>query len=422
MLCMRLIGALLVITSGFMVPGGAVSVAQNQTPTTPTFRAAVTHVTTDVIPRDEKGRFVPDLTKSDFTVLEDGVPQTIDSFALIHGGRTFNSISAPPPPAPEGIILPTSPRRLVGDSTGRVLMIFLDDLHFEAEYSPHVRRLVTTIVKSVLHEGDLVAMYSSGPSRIEVGLTYDHKLIEASVSKIRGAAMTATEMFQLLETSQGPGDVRQRAQMAFHTAYSVLEDLEQVHNKRKAILYISTGYDFDPFADSRKGRDRIQGGRSTEPTRFIVDEENPYFRLPGVTADIDLHSYMRELTLSANRANASFFTIDPRGVAGIVDAGQQLDQSQWRTFIQKTQSSLRYLAEETGGVAVVNENDFEGALKRIDAETSDYYVLGYYSTNPDPAKRVRAIEVKVNRPAITVASRRAYSLKTPGKPVPPSKK
>jgi VWFA-related protein len=131
---------------------------------------------------------------------------------------------------------------------------------------------------------------------------------------------------------------------------------------------------------------------------------------------------MRELALSANRANASIFTIDPRGVAGIVDAGQQLDQSQWRTFTQKTQSSLRYLAEETGGVAVVNENDFEGALKRIDAETSDYYVLGYYSTNPDPAKRVRAIEVKVNRPAITVASRRAYSLKTPGKPVPPSKK
>ena len=126
--------------------------------------------------------------------------------------------------------------------------------------------------------------------------------------------------------------------------------------------------------------------------------------------------------MSANRANASIFTIDPRGVAGIVDAGQQLDQSQWRTYIQKTQSSLRFLAEETGGAAVVNENDFESALKRIDAETSDYYVLGYYSSNSDPSKRVRAIEVKVNRPSITVASRRAYSLKTPGTPVPPRKK
>ena len=49
-------------------------------------------------------------------------------------------------------------------------------------------------------------------------------------------------------------------------------------------------------------------------------------------------------------------------------------------------------------------------------------MLGYYSTNTDPTKRVRAIEVQVNRPSITVASRRAYSLKTPGTPVPHAKR
>jgi VWFA-related protein len=391
-------------------------------PQAPTFRADVTHVTTDVIPRDDHGRFVPDLTRENFTVLEDGVEQKIDSFALVHGGRTFNTIQAPPPPAPEGIVLPTAPRRMVGDTTGRVLLIFVDDLHFEAEYSPHVRRLISTIAETVLHDGDLVAMFSSGPSGIEIPLTYDHKLIVASASKIRGSAMTAEEMFRMLETSQGPGDVRQRAQIAFYAAYGVLSDLEQVHNKRKAILFISTGYDFDPFAESRRGKDRIMGGRFSEPIREIFDEENPYFRLPAVTAEIDLHSYMRELTLSANRANASIFTIDPRGVAGIVDAGQRLDQSQWRAHIDKTQSTLRYLAEETGGTAIVNDNDFQSALKRIDAETSDYYVLGYYSSNPDPRRRVRAIEVKVDRPGISVAARRAYSLRTPGRPTPPARR
>ncbi len=300
-------------------------------------------------------------------------------------------------------------------------MIFVDDLHFEPEYSPHVRRLVTMLADNLLHEGDLAAIYSSGPSNLEIAPTYDRKLIAASVSKIRGSAMTATEMFRLLETSQGPGDVRQRAHLAFLAAYGVLADLERVQNKRKAVLYISTGYDFDPFAEGRKGRDRIQGGRFAEPTRFVLDEENPYFRLPAVNADIDLYTYMRELTLSANRANATIFTIDPRGLAGITDAGQSLDQSEWRTFLQKTQSTLRYLAEETGGFAVVNENDFTAAFKRIDAETSDYYILGYYSTNPDASKRVRQLEVKVNRPGITVASRRAYSLKTPGTPPRPKK-
>ncbi len=66
------------------------------------------------------------------------------------------------------------------------------------------------------------------------------------------------------------------------------------------------------------------------------------------------------------------------------------------------------LADETGGIAVVNQNDFDKALKRIDAETSDYYVLGYSSTNPDPLKRTRKIEVKVKRPEMRVISRTSY--------------
>ena len=397
--------------------------AQNPPQPQPTFRAAVTYVTTDVIPRDDRGRFLPDLTKDDFTILEDGIPQKIESFALVHGGRTFSTIAAPPPAAPEGIVLPTTPRRQVGDSSGRVLLILVDDLHFEPEMTPHVRRLLQDIVDNLMHDGDLVAVVSTGPSAIEVQPTYDRKEVAGAITRIRGSAMTPTEMFRLLETSQGPGDLRQRAQLAFYTAYNMLSSIERIANKRKAVLYISTGYDFDPFAEARKGRDRVMGGRFSEPTRFILDEENPYFRLPTVTADADLYAYMRELTLSANRANATIFTLDPRGLAGIVDAGQHLDQSEWRTFLQKTQSSLRYIAEETGGFAVVNDNDLVGALKRIDAETSDYYILGYYSSNPDPMRRVRQLEVKVDRPGVDVAARRAYSLKSPGTPpVPPRKK
>lgn len=402
---------------------GAFSLAGLAQEPQPTFRSAVTHVTTDVIPRDANGRFIPDLTKDNFTVLEDGVPQTIDSFALVHGGRTFNLVAAPPAPAPEGIVLPSASRRRTPESSGRVLLILVDDLHVEPEYTPHVRRLVEDIASTLLHDGDLIAMVSTGPSAIEIQPTYDRKQIVAGANRIRGSAMTPAEMFRLLESSQGPGDIRQRAQLAFYTAYSMLASLEQVENKRKAVLYISTGYDFDPFADARQGRDRVMGGRYSEPTRFLLDADNPYFRLPAVTADIDLYGYMRELTLSANRANATIYTLDPRGLAGIVDAGQYLDQSEWRTFLQKTQSSLRYLAEETGGFAVVNDNDFVAALKRIDAETSDYYVLGFYSTNPDTTKRVRQLEVKVDRPGVTVAARRAYSLKPIGTPpTPPRKK
>ncbi len=412
-----------ILATALVVVGAAWGLAGQQAPPggPPTFRTGVTAVTTDVIVRDRDSRFVSDLTKDEVSVVEDGVPQTITSFALVHGGRTYNLLSpAALPVAPEGIVLPTK-RRTVEDTAGRVLVIFVDDVHFEPEYTPHVRRLIQEIGDHLLHDGDLVAMVSSGPSSISTGLTYDRKLIVAAATKIRGSGLTSQEIFRTLETGQGPADVRNRAQQAFYAAYDVLSDLEQIANKRKAFLYISTGYDFDPFAEGRKGTDRVMGGRFAEPTRFINkdQEDNPYFQLPRINADIDLFAYMRELTLSANRANVSIYSIDPRGLSGIVDAGNYLDQSEWRTYLQKTQSTLRFMAEETGGFAVVNVNDFASEFKRIDAETSDYYVIGYSSTNPDPLKRVRQIEVKSSRRDVSVAARRSYSLKTPGQPVRP---
>ena len=407
-----------ILVAALLASGPAI--AQNPPPPPqPTFRTNVTLVTTDVIPRDGNGRFILDLTKDSFTVLEDGQPQTIVSFALVHGGRTFHTLTPPPAPVPEGIVLPSTPRPVVSDTAGRVLLVLVDDLHFEPEYTPHVRRLIETLATTLLHDGDLMAMVSSGPSAIEIGPTYDRKLIASAASKIRGSGLTAAEIFRMLETSQGPAEVRSRAQIAFYTAYNLVASLDGLQNKRKAIVYISTGYDFDPYPEGRNSRDRIMGGRFSDPLRFLIDQDNPYFSLGSATADIDLYKFMRELTLAANRTNASIFTVDPRGLAGVVDAGQYIDQSEWRTFIQKTQSTLRFLAEETGGFAVVNDNDFATAFKRIDAETSDYYVIGYYSSNSDSKKRVRGLDVKVGRPNVTVSSRKAYSIKTPGKPPAP---
>ena len=80
------------------------------------------------------------------------------------------------------------------------------------------------------------------------------------------------------------------------------------------------------------------------------------------------------------------------------------------------------LAEQTGGLAVVNSNDFSKALKRIDAETSDYYVLGYYSSNPDPTQRRRQVEIKLKKKDeggdFELLYRREYTLK----PVPTAAK
>ena len=93
------------------------------------------------------------------------------------------------------------------------------------------------------------------------------------------------------------------------------------------------------------------------------------------------------------------------------DIDEEVDIQDWNAYLRESQDSLRVLAEETGGIAVVNQNDFNKALKKIDNETSDYYVIGYYSSNPDPLKRTRKLDVKVTRPNINVVARTSYSLR-----------
>ena len=192
----------------------------------------------------------------------------------------------------------------------------------------------------------------------------------------------------------------------------IVKELEKVQNRRKAVIYVSNGYDFNPFPEGRLGEDPVFGGRFGEDREENRNDPTMQQSRQGQQfADADLVRELAELTRTANRANATLYTIDPRGLVGGPDLDEQLDPVEWNNYVRKSQDSLRVLADETGGIAVVNQNDFDKALKRIDAETSDYYVLGYYSSNPDPTIRTRKLEVKVKRPDIQVWSRKAYSLK-----------
>jgi hypothetical protein len=86
---------------------------------------------------------------------------------------------------------------------------------------------------------------------------------------------------------------------------------------------------------------------------------------------------------------------------------------EFNQYIFKSHSSLRNLAEKTGGLAVVNRNDFKGALQQIDAETSDYYIVGFYTGNPDPTMRTRRLRIELPRldeENIEVRSRTHYTL------------
>ncbi|MDH4066800.1 MAG: VWA domain-containing protein, partial [Acidobacteriota bacterium] len=366
--------------------------------------------TMDAIVRNDQDQFVADLTKDDFEILEDGVPQALSSFTLVHGGRVHNLLAPPPPPSEEGIILP--PSRPQNDTTGRIFLIIVDDLHLDFRNTGRIRSLFQRISRELVHDGDLFSIVSTGPSSLAIDPTYDRKVLDEAIKKITGNALRPSDVIQGAETSQGPSEVRYRAHVTFSTAFDMLRQLEKITNRRKAVVWVSNGYDFNPFEQSRLGEDPVFGGRFGQ-TREEGADFNRQFNQGQQFADADLARELAEVTRTANRANATLYTIDPRGLVAGADLDEQLDPVEFGNYVRKTQDSLRVLADETGGIAVVNQNDFSKALKRIDAETSDYYVLGYYSSNPDPLKRTRKVEVKVTKPGLNVISRTSYTLRQP---------
>jgi hypothetical protein len=127
----------------------------------------------------------------------------------------------------------------------------------------------------------------------------------------------------------------------------------------------------------------------------------------------------RDAAAAATRANVAIYGIDPRGLGALgddtievqdtpSDPSLNLGLNSFNNEVRLSQDSLRVLSSETGGFAVVNQNDFASAFERLVEDNSTYYLLGYYSTNDRRDGRFRKIEVRVSRPGATVRARKGY--------------
>jgi VWFA-related protein len=395
-------------------------VTGQQPPQTPTFRASVDLIRTDMIARDSRtGQFIADLKPDELEIYEDDVKQQVVSFVLTHGGRVHNLLEPPAATAQEGVILPQ--RRPANDRAGRIFLIFIDDFHLQFRDTARTRDWLRQMMSTLIHDGDMFGIVSTGHSSISEQLTYDRQVLESAIERVSGGALTPRETVEGLQTSQGPAEVRHRAHVALTTAYELMRNLEQVQDRRKAVLYISSGYDFDPFVEGRLEEQARRLG-ITESTDERGDmmaaaerlRQNPSYRDQRATQELsatDLIRDLYDLTKAANRANATFYPIDPTGLVAGPDIDQDINTSDWNAHTRERQNSLRTLADLTGGTAVVNTNDIARWLKVIDNETSDYYVLGYYSSNPDARHRTRKIDVRTTRKNVIVSSREVYSLR-----------
>ena len=384
--------------------GWAILHAQGDQKPSP-FKVRVDLVQTDLIARDTRDRFVADLQPGEFEVYEDGIKQDVAWLTLTHGGQV-RDLMRPTTLPREGLMLP--PRRPRSDASGRIFVIVLDDLHLDFGSTGRVRDLMSRMLRNLIHDGDMFGIVSTGTSSISEPLTYDRQVLESAIARMKGEALTPTDIIQGSSSARGPTELRHRAHVAFSTVRELLRNLETVHQRRKAVLYLSSGYDFNPFEDSRLDEQARRAGVDVADLKndpFVRAEQSGQLLSEG-----DLVQELAEIISAANRANATLYTIDPRGLVAGPDVDQPIKTQEWLAFVRDSQDSLRVMADGTGGLAVVNMNDFDAAFRRIDADTSDYYVLGYYSNNADTSRRTRRIEVRTTRRDVRVYNRTSYTL------------
>lgn len=369
-------------------------------PETPpvTFRVEVNYVEVDALVTDGDGNVVSDLTAGDFEILEDGKPQKISTFSLVNLPieRADRPLFAPAPIEPD-----------VQSNTavdGRMYVIVLDDYHVDLTRGPRVKAAMRRFIERNFGVNDLAAVVYTGGRAVDgQDFTNNPRLLLASIDKFIGRKLRSSTLERIDQFNRSAG-FRQQGQrvddpMEFERAYQARQTMDAIrrlaefmsgiHGRRKTMLLVSEGLDYDIYD--------VFNNRSAST---ILEET-------------------RNAIAAATRANVSIYALDPRGLTSLGDElietsslpddqslglGLQSLQSELRI----SQDSLRVVADETGGFAVLNQNDFTDGFERMVRENSTYYMLGYYPANERRDGRYRKLEVRVKRPGLRVRARKGY--------------
>ena len=353
------------------------------------------------------GVAVDDLRQDELQLLEDGVPQTIDSFEHV-------------------AVAPGNPR-------SRVFVVFVDTYHTTMEDEPSARLPLVRLLDRLLDRDDLVALTS--PELAAADLSFRRKtevlsdLMQADWSWARRGRRRAPgskevlydQCFDSTRAADRARGTEMKARWREETTFDALDDLVAhlgpLREERKAVLTISDGWQLfttsrtlgEPDDDKSSRSDRlrrfgdrgsVQGSPATPVMR--VECEADRRRL----AMLDNSQHLRDLTEAANRANVSFYsfftpevTVPPQGVSRAVP---EVDHAAARA------DSLRLLADATDGLAVLKRTAVDEALPRIVADASSYYLVTYRSSNTKLDGRFRTLSARVTRPGVRVRTRRGY--------------
>jgi VWFA-related protein len=359
------------------------------------------HLDVSVLDRDR--RPVKGLTEKDFTILEDGKPQTVAAFSAVELPEV---VAASTPPTAWMRDVAPDVQRNTDVVDRRLIAIILDDatIPFDIAMVKSAREIARLVIER-LAPTDLASVIFTRDNRNAQEFTSDRARLLKAVDSFQ----FGTRTIGLPKDSGDPpaGFIYSESQSFFAsvgTLSRVAESLAAVPQRRKAVVYVTVGV---PASAEAAGEVVLAGprGQSTDGGASAAMTE-----IGAIARRV--FDQMQDAYRKAQLANVNVYTVSPAGVGGM---DQLLQSERWKgKYVPTYETVTNYndylvgIAENTGGRAFPERNEFASALDQVFLENSSYYLLGFSPLNAKQDGKHRRIEVKVNRPGLTVRTRSGY--------------
>jgi VWFA-related protein len=412
-----------------------------------TIRTSSDLVVVDVVASDSQQNPVHKLTAADFTVLEDGKPQTVKIFEE-HETQPF----APLPPAPKldpGIFTNFS----IAPVNGALNILLLDKLNTPMDAQTVVRDQVLKFLKEV-HPGTRIAIFSlTTELRLLQGFTTNPEILRALVEGKKGNQGASPLMNNAMEGDQAGADdpmYDMDADMLGNdpSAATILANLLQFEVEQQSFqLQLRARYTMDAlnqlarYMSSLPGRKNLIWFSGSFPVNIMPDPDmltlaaNSTATSGAFTPDpfagmASLEDEFRETVDLLARSQVAVYPIDARGLMGnptmsATQSGSTMNRkpngfaNANLKFFQDTSEehgTMEQMAQATGGRAFVNTNGLKEAVEKAIESGSNYYTIAYTPTDRKWNGDYRKIQVKLDRPGVALAYRRGYFADDPDAP------
>lgn len=400
---------------GLAVSGSAVAAGPgaDQTPTpVPGFsdELEVNLVNIDVYVRDHSGRPVTGLSADQFVVREDGVERPITNFSALTEDLIHTILSEPAaiPPVAAETATPSPAMPAAPDIRPTWVVLYIDQENLQPLDRTRVLRRVREFARTSLKPPvQIMVVANEGSLKVKQPFTRDPREVDGalrSLATYSGGWMdresVRTDLVDRIRemeteqkrTSRGKGD-RQLYQEVIAAAREESYSLSQSLGALRQVVEMLAG------VDGRKVVVYVSNGLPMTPGLGLLHEYATAFHDNSILTyrgRFEKQAAYQSLTATASAQEIVMDAIDASGlevtIGGGADSKYGADPTASQVGSSNFQGSMRYLADRTGGIAVVNSNDVSKGLQRIHEDLFAYYSIAFPSSGA-AADSVHRVEV-----------------------------